>query len=273
MPYLTLKKLNKEDSNSKQYKPIAIVKSENPTHKLHNTFLYLDMDEKPDTGKKTKIELPYECRFEILPDCDKHKRDVLYLSGCSGSGKSYMVRQIVNNYHKLYPKRKVFVVSKLTEDETLDNCKAPLIRLDPKDFIENPPDINSPMLANSFVIFDDIDAIDDKAEAQAIQTFLNDIAVTGRRHKEGQGCISLAFLTHYITNYKATRLILNEAKHYILYPQSTSTQSLYYILHRYLGMKRDEIRALKKLGRWVVIHKNYPNYLISQYTAKILNTD
>ena len=274
MPYLSLKKLNKQEKANKNLKPIAIVKSEiGDKHKLHNHFLYLDTDTKPSSTKKTKIELPYDCRFEILPNTDRDKRDVFYLSGTSGSGKSYMIKQIVNNYHKLYPKRNVFVVSKLDEDDTLDSCKAPLIRLDPKDFIDNPPDINSPMLANSFVIFDDIDAIDDKDEEKAIHTLMNDIAVTGRKHKDGQGCISMAFLTHYITNYKKTRLILNEAMYYVLYPQSTSTNSLYYILHRYLGMNRDEIRKLKKLGRWVVVHKNFPNYLVSQYTAEILNMD
>ena len=102
---------------------------------------------------------------------------------------------------------------------------------------------------------------------------MNDIAITGRKHKHGQGNISMAFITHYITNYKKTRLILNEATHICLYPQSTSNSQLLYILNSYLGFERKQIRQLKKLGRWVCVAKNYPQHMISQYEAVILNTD
>jgi hypothetical protein len=275
MPYLVLKKLNKNDEKEQKLKPIAIVKSEKgEADKFHNMFLYLDMDEKPNQDKKTSVELPFHCKFEILPNTNPNKRDVFYLAGASGSGKSYLCKQIIDNYCLLYPKRKIFIVSKLEEDDTLDSIKSKnIIKLDHTDFVENPPNINDDIFYESFVIFDDIDCIDDKAQDKAINTFMNDIAVTGRKHKHGQGCISLAFISHYLSNYKKTRLILNEATHYCLYPQSTATNQLYYLLNKYLGMTRDEIRHLKKLGRWVCIFKNYPQFLISQYTAKILNTD
>ena len=283
MPYFVLKNLNKVQED--KLKPIAIVKSEKgEKDPYHNMFLYLDMDDKPmkigdvkvksNEDRKTKVELPFHCKFEILPNCDPNKRSIYYISGASGSGKSFICRQIVDNYAKLYPKRKIMIVSKLDHDETLDGIKSKnMMRLDYKDFVENPPDINSPFFYNSFIIFDDIDAITNKKEDMAIQTFMNDIAVTGRKHQEGQGNISMAFISHYLSNYRKTRLILNEATHYVLYPQSTSTNQLYYLLKSYLGMKRDEIRVLKKLGRWVCVHKNYPQHIISQYQAEILNTD
>ena len=273
MPYLVLKRLNK--IQEKELKPIAIVKSEKgDKDELHNCFLYLDTAEKPDKNKKTKIELPFHCKFEIIPNTNPNKRDIIYLAGASGSGKSYLCKQIVENYVKLYPKRKIFIVSKLDYDDTLDSIKSKnIIKLDHTDFVNNPPDINSELFYESFVIFDDIDAIDDKAQDKAINTFMNDIAVTGRKHRNGQGCISMAFISHYLSNYKKTRLILNEATHYCLYPQSTATSQLYYLLNKYLGMSRNEIRELKKLGRWVCIHKNYPQHMISQYTSQMLNTD
>ena len=271
MPYLSLKKLSKEEG----MKPIAIVKSEKGAKDtLHNMILYLDDSDKVDVNKKQSIELPFHCKFEILPNTDANKRDVFYLAGASGSGKSYLCKQIIDNYTLLYPKRKIFIVSKLEEDDTLDKIKSKnVIKLDYGDFVDNPPNINDNLFYESFVIFDDIDAISDVKEKKAIQTFMDDIAVTGRKHKEGQGCISMAFITHYCTNYKSTRLILNESTHYCLYPQSTSNSQLLYLLNKYLGMRRDDIRNLKKLGRWVCIFKNYPQYMISQYKAQILNTD
>ena len=282
MPYFVLKNLNKVQEE--KLKPVAIVKSEKgEKDPYHNMFLYLDMSDKPlprgdvkikaNDERQTKVELPFHCKFEILPNCNPNKRDVYYIAGASGSGKSYICRQIVDNYAKLYPKRKIMIVSKLDEDETLDGIKSKnMMRLDHKDFVENPPDINSPFFYNSFVIFDDIDSMN-KNEDIGIQTLMRDIATTGRKHKEGQGCISMAYISHYLSNYNKTRLILNEATHYVLYPQSTATNQLYYLLNRYLGMKRDEIRAMKKLGRWVCVHKNYPQHIISQYQAEILNAD
>lgn len=275
MPYLVLKKLNKIQADDQKLKPIAIVKSEKGTKDpFHNMFLYLDSDDKPSKTKKQKISLPFHCKFEILPNTNPDKRNIYYLAGASGSGKSYLCRQIVDNFAKLFPKRKIFIISKLDEDETLDGIKSKnVIRLDYKDFVDNPPDVNSSLFYESFVIFDDIDSISNKREDLAIHTFMNDISITGRKHKHGQGCISMAFITHYITNYKKTRLILNEATHICLYPQSTSNSQLLYILNSYLGFERKQIRQLKKLGRWVCVAKNYPQHMISQYEAVILNTD
>eukprot|EP00466_Bigelowiella_natans_P015151 jgi/Bigna1/66947/fgenesh1_pg.2_\ len=55
-----------------------------------------NMDDKPNSKKKTKIELDFHQKFEILPNTNSDKRDVMYIAGASGS------------------------VSRLDEDETLD---------------------------------------------------------------------------------------------------------------------------------------------------------
>jgi hypothetical protein len=283
MPYLTLKKLSKEDEKNKNLKPIAIVKSENgEKDDLHNRFLYIDMDEKQNKDKKTKIDLPFHCKYEILPNTNPDKRDVFYIAGASGSGKSYITRQIVNNYSLLYPNRNIFVISRLDEDETLDGIKSKnLIKLDIKDLAENGFDVNNPLFYKSCFILDDIDDLPNKKQQKAVQDCLNAIAIMGRLHKKkfdedgketGQGGISLYFLSHYISNYKATRIILNEAKNYILYPKSTAVTQLYYILNRYIGLDRKQILALKRNGsRWINIHKNYPNYILGQYSCEILH--
>eukprot|EP00466_Bigelowiella_natans_P020366 jgi/Bigna1/144266/aug1.85_g18974 len=286
MPYLLLKKLNRIDENeNKNLKPIAIVKSEKKDKDpLHNAFLYLDMDDKPNSKKKTKIELDFHQKFEILPNTNSDKRDVMYIAGASGSGKSYITKQIVNNYAKLYPKRKIFIVSRLDEDETLDGIKSKnIIKLDIPSLVETPFDVNNPLFYKSCFVLDDVDDLPDKHQQKAVQDMLNAVSIMGRLHKKkkdeegketGQGGISLFFLTHYISNFSKTRIILNESTHYVLYPQSTATNQLYYILSKYIGLERKDILNLKKMGsRWCCIHKNYPQYIVGQYSAKILHTD
>lgn len=246
--------------------PIAIVKGNKKCSEF-NKLVYVNTG----TGKgDIKIEIPFECNFEILPNTDENKRDVFYVAGASGSGKSYIATQIAKNYNKLYTERDIYIVSKLTDDNTINEAGLDIIRIDYRKLIDN-FDIN--MFHNCMIIFDDCDTIEGK-EGKILKNVIDDIAIMGRKHSEGQGNISLLFLTHYLTNYKATRLILNEATHLILYPQNTSYHPLYYLLKNYVGLDEKDARKLKKLGsRWVCIHKNYPQYLISQFEVRLLNID
>jgi hypothetical protein len=261
-----IKEQKKKGKDAEEAYPIAIVKGDKKC-KDYNKLVYVNTS---TTKGDIKIEIPYECNYEILPNTDENKRDVFYVAGASGSGKSYIATQIARNYNKLYPDRDIYIVSKLDDDSTINNSGINIIRLNWKKLIDN-FDIN--VFYNCMMIFDDCDTIEGK-EGKILKNVIDDIAIMGRKHSEGQGNISLLFLTHYLTNYKATRLILNEATHLILYPQNTSYHPLYYLLKNYVGLDESESRKLKKLGsRWVCIHKNYPQYLISQYEVKLLNID
>lgn len=270
---LTFEPTKTQKKSNKCY-PIAIVKdTDKKNSKFHNKFLYLDTDEKSKDGI-IKAEIPMSCVFNLIPNPDMNKRDVYYIAGASGSGKSFIAKQLGENYIRMYPNREIYVISKLDEDDTLDSMDLPKskmpIRLDYSGWVENPPNINQ--FSNSMIIFDDVDTIEGK-EGKAVRTFMDDIAIMGRKHHNEQGNITMLFLTHYITNYKKTRLMLNEASHYVIYPQATSAHSLSYLLKTHIGMERDDIKKLKKLGRWCCIGKNYPQYLISSQYAEVLHQD
>jgi hypothetical protein len=38
-------------------------------------------------------------------------------------------------------------------------------------------------------------------------------------------------------------------------------------------MEKDDVKKLKKLGRWVMIHKFYPQFVLSQQKAYLLHQD
>jgi hypothetical protein len=78
-------------------------------------------------------------------------------------------------------------------------------------------------------------------------------------------------LSHYLTNYKKTRLILGEAHFIVLYPMATSFKAMRYVCEHHCGLTKEEVTALKKMGRWCCIHKVYPQYLISAHCARLLN--
>jgi len=258
----------KTTKNAKKNKyAIAIVKG-NKDNKNYNKFLVLD-DEIKNKGIH-RIEIDDDVCFQILPNVDKNKRDIFYLAGSSGSGKSYVARTIADNYHKMYPDRKIYIISKLDEDDTLDGMKAPFHRLKYEKLVEFPIDINE--FSHSLVIFDDYDTITGKV-GKAVHALIEDIAIMGRKHSDKQGCITMLCLTHYITNYKKTRLLLNEANYFVVYPQATSSHALTYLLKKHLGFEKKDIKKLKRMGRWVCFHKSYPQYLLSSQYAQILHQE
>ena len=95
-----------------------------------------------------KIELD-DGKFKIMP---VNKFQVFYIYGASGSGKSYIARDIAEAYHMLNPKNGVFLISKLSEDDTLDKSKF-IKRVKVDTFIEDKPDVVE--FSDSLVIIDD----------------------------------------------------------------------------------------------------------------------
>ena len=264
MPSLAVRGTNEI---TKDWNPIALIKGDD-RNKTVNKFLCVNADD--NDGSKS-IDLPDDLFFQPLPDTDKNKRNIWYNAGASGCGKSYTAKTIANNYVKLYPKRPIYIVSKLDQDETIDSIQGNVKRLNYREFEDNPPDINE--FYDCMIIFDDFDTISPKKVLDRVLNFIDDISIMGRKHKDKQGNISMVVISHFLTNYKKTRLILNECDFMTLFPQATSTHALNYVLKNYVGMDKNDVQKLKKLGRWVMIHKMYPQYVLSQQKAYLLNQD
>jgi hypothetical protein len=216
-----------------------------------------------DLAMDKSIVLDDEGMFELLPSCKKDKREVWYVAGQSGSGKSYIAKGLANNYHKLYPDRGVYLVSKLEKDDTLDALKF-LKRVNIQSFVDDYPSLDE--FKDSFIIFDDYDTLTGNA-GKVVTKIIDDLAIQGRHVN-----VTMACLSHYLTNYKATRLILNEATHIVVYPLSTSYHALKYLLKNYVGVEEEDLKRQRKFGsRWLMYSKGYPQYMVSQKNAELLH--
>jgi len=210
------------------------------------------------------IELDDGGMFELLPSPDPKRREVWYIAGQSGSGKSYIAKGLAHYYHKLFPERGVYLVSKLNEDSTLDTLKF-LKRVNIQSFVDDYPDLEE--FKDCMVIFDDYDTLTGDAE-KVITKIVDDLAIMGRHTNTTMLCLS-----HYLTNYKKTRLLLNEATHIVVYPLSTSYHALRYLLKNYVGVDEEDLKRQRKLGsRWLAYAKGFPQFMISQKNAEILHT-
>jgi hypothetical protein len=219
---------------------------------------------KTDSANDKVIELPDDSLFVPIPAPDPKTRQVWYVAGQSGSGKSYFARGIAENYKKLFPEREVYLISKLNEDATLDTLKF-LKRINIQSFVDDYPDLDE--FKDCMVIFDDYDTLTGDAE-KVISKIVDDLAIMGRHTNTTMLCLS-----HYLTNYKKTRLLLNEATNIVVYPLSTSYHALRYLLKNYVGVDEEDLKRQRKLGsRWLAYAKGFPQFMIAQKNAEILHT-
>jgi hypothetical protein len=216
-----------------------------------------------DSSKNTVIELDDSGLFELLPNPDPKKREVYYITGQSGSGKSFIAKQYADYYHKLFPSRGVYLISKLQKDETLDKLKF-LKRVDIDSLVDDYPELDE--FNDCLVIFDDYNTLT-KDQEKAVLKLIDDLAIMGRH-----SVTSMMVLTHHTTNYKQTRLILNECTNIVVFPQSTSSHALKHLLVSYVGVDEKDLKRYKKLGsRWLMFSKNYPSFMVSQRDAELLH--
>ena len=209
------------------------------------------------------VELDDAGMFELLPSPEKKKREVWYIAGQSGSGKSYIAKGLADMYHKLFPERGIYLVSKLEKDETLDELKF-LKRVNLKSFVDDYPDLEE--FKDCMVIWDDYDTLTGDTQ-KVVEKLIDDLAIMGRHTNTTMLCLS-----HYLTNYKKTRLLLNEATHIVVYPLSTSYHALRYLLKNYVGVDEEDLKRQRRLGsRWLCYTKGFPQCMISQKNAELLH--
>jgi hypothetical protein len=217
-----------------------------------------------DQKESKIIEIPDDGMFQVIPNPDPKVRECLYVAGMSGSGKSYFAKGYAEAYKKLFPDREVYLISKLNEDETLDSMKVGKPKRIPLDsLIQEPFDLEE--VRDSLIIFDDWDTLDEPY-LKTVHKMIEDICIMARHTNT-----SALILSHYLTNYKKTRLILGECQYIVVYPLATAFKALNYVLTNYGGLEKEQVLELKRLGRWVCIYKNYPSYLISAHKAYLLH--
>ena len=90
--------------------------------KKDNKFLFVDDEAKNSVNN---YECDYNETIQQLPDKET-ERSILYITGPSGSGKSYYTRNYILEYKKSFPKNNIYIFSSLETDETLD--KIPKIK-------------------------------------------------------------------------------------------------------------------------------------------------
>jgi hypothetical protein len=173
-----------EEAREKGLNPDDLIGETTIGKKLYERILY-------DEANDKAIDLA-SGSFEILPSPNPKKREVFYIAGASGSGKSYIAKGLGEYYQKLFPERSVYLISKLQEDSgTLDKMKPRAKRIDIQSLVDDYPDLDE--FKNCMVIFDDYDTFTGAAE-KTVHKLIDDLATMGRHTNTTMLCLS-----HYLS--------------------------------------------------------------------------
>ena len=174
--------------------------------------------------------------FQLIPS--DRERDILYVTGASGSGKSWFCKSYIMEYIKSHPKNPIYVFSSIGDDKSIDSIKnLKRVQINDPEFLED--DIDLTEFKDSLVLFDDTDCIRNKHIKDKVDGILNMILETGRHQN-----ISVIYTSHIACNGKSTRTILNEAHSYTIFPLSLGNRTMKNLLDSYLGLDTAQIKNI-----------------------------
>ena len=75
------------------------------------------------------LKLSPDAKFQQIPDKDT-ERQITYITGASGSGKSTYIKNYCKEYKKIFKKNEIYLFSSLGEDESLDEIQPKRIKID-----------------------------------------------------------------------------------------------------------------------------------------------
>lgn len=211
-------------------------------------------------------EEPLEEHKSLIPYFDfkymkSGKKSIrMFISGSTGSGKTYLCEQILKTSFKKAPV--IYLFSSIWDEDykTVKN----LIHLDIDEFYEENPniDIYEKLHPNSVCIFDDILSFDDKKLKKYIK--LRDQCLSVGRHKD----ISTICIEQQPRNYTKSRIVLLNSEMYIFFPKS-SYMPFKKTCEEYIGLTKNKIEELGQ-HRYIAIYKNYPSYYITDFKVSLL---
>jgi len=212
-----------------------------------------------------EITTPKDELMQHMPYKDEkngNNRQVLYISGASGSGKSYYVAQYLKEYLKMFPKNLIYIFSSLETDKTLDELhktRIKRIKLNEK-FLETPLQIE--MFTDCLVLYDDTEMITNPALAEKLGALKALIMTTGRH----TGTFYIE--TSHLANGFKNRLILAEAHSITLFLISMGAGTLFRFLENAFGFNTKQIRRIQNIkSRWITLFRTQPITVMHEHGA------
>lgn len=244
-------------------KKIAIVKSKRKGVKDRDLYVDFNPSDK-------SLFNSYECEDDeyiqqVPMPTSESKRNILYICGASGSGKSYYATQYLKEYRKCFKDNPIYFFSSVENDFGKGIKGLKKIKLN-DDFVKL--DLTMDDVKDCMLIYDDTDCIRNKLLRNKLYGIADKVLQTGRHYNT-----SMIFTNHLPYDGNNTKMILNEA-HTITFPSLLGGKGRKYLLENYIGLDNDEIKKLRKLpSRMLTIVKGNPMVCLYERGAKVIGAE
>lgn len=239
----------------------ALSKNSSPSDKKLD-YVYNKVKKQYDELIKKEFKIYDDGVIQPIPNVEKDS-ERMYVAGPTDSGKTYYVSKYVTEFKKLFPDKKIYLISDVSKDHLLDDL-VKRIEFNDEEFVSDP--ISPEELKNSLVIFDDIDSIQNKTLFKSVEALRDSLLRRGRHEN-----ISVIVTSHLLNCGNSSRIIMNECSSFTIYPKSGSTHAITYLLKKYCGFNASMINKIFSLpSRWVTIYKNFPIYVLYEKGAFLL---
>ncbi|CAM9745029.1 unnamed protein product [Ectocarpus fasciculatus] len=203
----------------------------------------------------TKITLPDNEIMQHMPYQVKDKgihRQILYISGASGSGKSYYTSMYLKEYIKMFPKNFVYIFSSIEKDKNLDDISKRIKRIKLNEKFYNTP-LKIDDFKDCLVIYDDTEMITNPMLQEKLNNIKALIMTTGRHTN------TFYIETSHVTGGIRNKLILIESHSVTLFLISMGYKTIKYFLETSFGFSTDQIRMIMNIdSRWITLFRTQP---------------
>jgi len=217
-------------------------------------------------------------KMKVIPKTNGSQHGFIF--GSSGSGKSWFTSEYVEMYQRVFPQNPVYLVSYVDEDSSIDKIQD-LIRIPIEDITSGK--ISGKTIADSLIIFDDVDALqqapekkEEEQEASVhadekkaltpkvifglVETLRDQLLTTGRHHN-----VSVIVTSHLGANFNHTKVPINESNFVVVFPKGGNASQIDRIVRNYSGLTGEQKKKLMALpSRWVMLYKSYPSYVVHE---------
>lgn len=204
---------------------------------------------------------------KLLPLPNIEVRDITYICGPEGSGKSYYAGKFCSAFLNIFPDKEFYVFSRKDEDPAIDFLKPVRIKID-ESLINEPIDLTKELTSGALVLFDDVNTIQNDKLKKEVDKLIADILEVGRSFG-----VYIVITNHLIipNEKKMARTILNSCHSITVFPKSGTSQQITYALKTYCGMSKEQVEDVLNLpSRWVTIYKKYPLYVMYETGCYLL---
>lgn len=204
---------------------------------------------------------------ELLQKLPQQTREVIFITGPPGCGKTYWANEYVKTYTKIFG-GKVYLFTTHEKDPTIERDIKNYVIIGVTDKLLDEA-FKLQDFKNSLVIFDDVETSKYPKATKYVLTLMEDISKNGRHYN-----INMAYVNQECRAGRITKKILSMFTGLVIFPNTGETYQMTRLLKEYCGFSKGRINTVMAIPtRWLYYSRVHPQYFIYENGVTVLGKE